>query len=111
MSIEKISLNFNKKVAYKSKNYSYESILLDNIQELANFIVDKRKELKFSIPEVRIEGDDSIEVKEKIMGMTVRQRKRLGINKSTLWYQKKKVTEGKKIKLYTKVSSKIRDKL
>ncbi len=109
MLIEKIMLNFNRKVAYKGKNYSYETILQDNIQELANFILDKRKELKFNIPEIRIERDDSIEVKKKILSMPVQERKRLGINKSTLWYQKKKVTEGKKIKLYTKVLSKIRN--
>jgi CRISPR-associated protein Cas1 len=46
-------------------------------------------------------------VREKILRMSVQERKNLGLNKSTLWYQKKKLTEGKKIKLYNKVLSKI----
>ncbi len=100
-------MKFNRKVPYNGKNHAYESILLDNIQELANFIVDKRKELTFSIPAVKIDRDDSIEVKKRLLSMSVQERKRLGINKSTLWYQKKKLTEGKKNKLYTKVSSRI----
>ncbi len=109
MLIEKIALNFNRKVAYRRKNYSYETILLDNVQELANFILDKRKELNFRIPEIKIERDDSIQMKRKIISMSAQERKRFGINKSTLWYQKKKLIEGKKIKLYTKVLSKIRN--
>ncbi len=107
MLIEKISLNFNRKVAYKGKNYSYESILLDNIQELGNFILDKRKELKFSIPRIKIERDDSIEVKEKILGMTPERRKRLGINKSTLWYQQKNISKDKQIKIYNRTLVKL----
>ena len=59
MSIEKISLNFNKKVAYKSKNYSYESLLLDNTQQLANFIAGKRKDLQFDIPIMKIDDGRS----------------------------------------------------
>jgi CRISPR-associated protein Cas1 len=39
--------------------------------------------------------------------MTPEQRKELGINKSTLWYIQKNLREGKKVKLYDKVKSKI----
>lgn len=46
--------------------------------------------------------------KKKILNMSVHERKRLGINKSTLWYQKRKLTTNKKIKLYNKVLSRIR---
>jgi hypothetical protein len=35
-------------------------------------------------------------------------RKRLGINKSTLWYQKKKVREGKTLRVYGKVLAKMK---
>ena len=108
MSIEKIDLNFNRKVAYKGKNYSYESILLDDVRQLANFILDKKKDLQFDIPEIEVERSDSKEIRQKILNMSLDERKRLGINKSTLWYQKKKLTEGKKINIYTKVLSKIR---
>ena len=42
--IEKINSNFNSKYNYKNqKNYSYQVILQDNIQQLSNFISDKKK--------------------------------------------------------------------
>jgi len=44
--IDKINSNFNAKHNYKNgKNYSYQIILQDNLQQLANFIVKKRKSL------------------------------------------------------------------
>ena len=44
MLIEKISLNFNRTTNYKANNkHSYQNILLDNIQQLANFVIGKKK--------------------------------------------------------------------
>ena len=39
--------------------------------------------------------------------MTPEERKRLGINKSTLFYMKKNLQEGKSIKIYDKVLTKL----
>jgi len=39
--------------------------------------------------------------------MTVEERKRLGINKSTLWYIKKNLSDGKISKIHEKVLLKI----
>jgi CRISPR-associated protein Cas1 len=105
--IEKISLNFNKKTDYKhGKQYSYQSILMDNVQQLANFLLDK-KELTFEIPTMKIQRNDHLEIKQKILGMSPEERKGLGINKSTLWYQKRNLMAGKKIKVYNKILAKL----
>lgn len=106
--IEKISLNFNRRAKYKGKNYSYQSILFDNTHQLANFIVGRGKhELEFVIPLIKIDRNDSLDVRRMILDMTPGQRKRLGINKSTLWYQKKNLAKGKKIKVYDKVLARL----
>lgn len=47
-------------------------------------------------------NDDS-ELREKILNMTTEERKNLGINKSTLWYIKKNLSEGKTSKIYPKI--------
>ena len=105
--IKKIHSNFNRKAPYKNnKNYSYHNILIDNVQNLANFILDKKK-LEFNIPKITISRNDAIDVKEKILNMSVEERKSLRINKSTLWYLKKNLESGKKTKIYNKVLSKI----
>ena len=107
--IEKINSNFNSKYNYKNnKQYSYQIILQDNLQQLANFIMDKKKEHGFNIPKLKLNRNDNLELKEKVLRMTVAERERLGINKSTLWYIKKNLSEGKTPKIYQKILLKIK---
>ena len=106
--IEKINLNFNFRYNYKNgKNYSYQIILQDNLRQLANFIVDKKKEFDFVIPKMNLNRNDDVELREKILNMSTDERKKLGINKSTLWYVKKNLSEGKTPKIYEKILLKI----
>ena len=107
--IEKINSNFNAKYNYKnSKRYSYQIILQDNMQQLANFVVDKEKEFDFGIPKMKIDRNDDVELREKILKMTTIERERLGINKSTLRHIQKNLSEGKTPKIYEKVLLKIK---
>ena len=108
MLIEKMNSNFNARYNYKNgKQYSYQIILQDNLQQLANFIVDKRKEFDFILPKMKLNRNDDVELREKILKMTPDDRRRLGINKSTLWYIKKNLAEGKTPKIYEKILLKI----
>ena len=105
--IEKISLSFNRAAKYRTgKNHTYQNILLDNVQQLANYIVGKREQMHFNVPLLKIRRNDSIELRQLILATTPAERKMLGINKSTLWYQKKQMAQGKKVKVYRKVLSK-----
>ena len=108
MLIEKINSNFNSRYNYKNgENYSYQIILQDNLQQLSNFIVEKTKGFNFIITKIKIGRNDNIELREKILNMISKERERLGINKSTLWYIKKSLFEGKTPKIYEKILFKI----
>ena len=98
--INKIRINFNSISKYKGKNRALEFTLLDNMRKLSDYVLGKSNILKFYVPEVNIDRNDDIEVRDRILSITPAERKRLGINKSTLWYQKKRIIEGKTIKLY-----------
>ena len=65
------------------------------------------KGLKFKIQNIIIHRNDDIEMEDKIMSIDPEKRKELKINKSTLWYQQKKIKEGKSIKLYNKTKVRI----
>ncbi|NDB88972.1 MAG: CRISPR-associated endonuclease Cas1 [Thaumarchaeota archaeon] len=106
--IEKIRINFNRKSPYKDKNSTYQNILYDNVQQLANFIADKIKRVEFVVPKMEINRDDTVLLRQKLLSMTPEQRKKLGINKSTLWYIKKNIQSKDKIKIYDKVLDKVR---
>ena len=91
--IEKINSNFNARYKYKNnKQYSYQIILQDALQQLGNFIVDKKREFEFIIPNMKLSRNDDVKLREKILNMTTDEQKRLGINKSTLWYIKKNMS-------------------
>lgn len=105
--IKYIQNNFNTAVPYNEKQFSYQFVLRDNVQKLANYIVDKQEVLQFNVPGVPIKRNDDNTTRDYIMNMTPEQRKELGINKSTLWYIQKNLREGKKVKLYDKVKAKM----
>jgi CRISPR-associated protein Cas1 len=107
MLIAKLKLNFNMSMPYKKKNYAYEHILMDSVQKLSNYIMDRDKTLAFDIPEVKITRDDDLELREFILNMRPEERRKLGINRNTLWYMRENLKKGKKIKLYEKVKDKI----
>jgi CRISPR-associated protein Cas1 len=108
--IEKIRLNFNSKAPYKGKNYSFSNILHENVLRLANYITDKTEKINFDVPKLGIKRNDDVTLQEKILSMTPSERKKLGINKSTLWYMKKNLKSGSKIKVYKNTFEKLRSK-
>jgi CRISPR-associated protein Cas1 len=105
--IEKVKVNFNMKVNYKGKNWSYENVLLDNVRTLANYIEGKTSTFTLNIPDLQLNRVDDVDLRNRIMNIAIEERKRLNINKSTLWYMQKNIREGKKIKIYSKVGGKL----
>jgi len=108
MLIEKIILNMDREVAYElNKQYSYQSILFDCAQQLANYTIGTRKHIQLNVSTTKIRRTDLLEVPEKILTLSPDERKGLGINRSTLWYQQKKLAGGKQVNAYSKIMSKL----
>ena len=104
--IEKIQGNFNKRYEFRNKQHTLENIMFENIRELSKYVLGKAMEMKFNIPNINIERNDNIEMRNKIVSIDPEKRKELKINKSTLWYQQKKIKEEKTIKVYNKTAGK-----
>ena len=64
--------------------------------------------LKYSHATNRETKSREASIRSKVLILTPEDRKKLGINKSTLWYMQKHVREGKRIKVYGKVMGKIK---
>ena len=105
--IEKIKNNFNKRYEFRNKQHTLGNIMFENVRELSRYISGKIKTLDFNIPDIEISRNDTINIKNKIISIDPEKRKALKINKSTLWYQQKKIKEGKTIKLYNNTKVKI----
>ena len=67
----------------------------------------KSGKLQFNIPEFKIKREDNTDIRNKVFGLTPQDRKKLGINKSTLWYMQKHIKDDKRIKVYGKVKLKL----
>ena len=104
---EKIKNNFNKRYEFRNKQHTLENIIFENVRELSRYTSGKAKTLEFKIPDIAISRNDTIDVKNRIISIDPEKRKALKINKSTLWYQQKKIKEGKTIKMYNKTKVKI----
>ena len=105
--IEKIKNNFNKRYEFRNTQHTLDNIMFENVRELSRYISGKTKALDFKIPDIEISRNDTIDVKNRIMSIDPEKRKALKINKSTLWYEQKKIKEGKIIKMYNKTKVKI----
>ena len=106
--IEKIKNNFNQRYEFRNKQYALENIMFENIRELSRYVIGNSKSLEFAIPDIAIKRNDNSEIRDKIMSIDPEKRKELKINKSTLWYQQKKIKEAKTIKIYNKTKVKIK---
>jgi len=105
--IEKIKKNFNQCYEFRNKQYALENIMFENVRELSKYITGNTKQFEFSIPEIEIKRNDNFQVRDKIMSIDPGKRKELKINKSTLWYQQKKIKREKTIKIHNKTRRKI----
>jgi hypothetical protein len=70
--------------------------------------LDKNRILEFDVPTLEIKRNDNLDIKQRILVMNLEERKRLGISKSGLRYQKKKLASRGSVKLYDKVLQKIK---
>jgi len=104
--IEKIKNNFNQRYEFRNKQHT-ENIMFENIRELSRYVIGNSKSLEFTIPDIEIKRNDNSQIRDKILSIDPEKRKELKINKSTLWYQQKKIKEGKTIKIYNKTKVKI----
>jgi len=77
--------------------------MFENVRELSRYISGKTKKLEFRIPDIAMSRNDNTEMRNKVMSIDPEKRKELKINKSTLWYQQKKIKVRKSIKMIAKI--------
>ena len=89
--IEKIKNNFNKRYEFRNKQYVLDVIMFENVRGLSRYISGKAKTLEFRIPDITISRNDTVDIRNKILSIDPEKRKALKINKSTLWYDRKRL--------------------
>jgi CRISPR-associated protein Cas1 len=73
---KRIKSNFNLKVSYGIEYFAYQSILYNNLSQLTQFIAEKKKTLEIKVPPIKINRDDNLELRNRILSMTTDERKK-----------------------------------
>ncbi len=73
--------------------------IIRNTRILARYLVGKTSKLVFDLQPIEVVRNDTLFAKELLLGKTARQ---LNMNKSTHWYQKKRLIDYGSIRLYSK---------
>ena len=80
---------------------TWETALLREAQRFAEEVSTERRKtrafsLKLPLPEIHPETLEGADLTAKIADLTVAQARKLGIPKTTLWYQQKRLREGRR---------------
>jgi hypothetical protein len=92
---------------------TWETALLREAQRFAEEVsTERRKPRAFSfdlpMPEIHPETLEGAALTARIADLTVPEARKLGIPKTTLWYQQKRLREGAPVRVYRKVERRLR---
>jgi len=106
--LELLKDRFNSGVKYKGKTWKWDTVILNKTQELARFLLDKSRQIDFIEPHPTLQRDDTQDLRKRILDLTQREAKELGIAKSTLHYLRVKASGPHTIKVYQKVRDRLK---
>ncbi|MGP8073995.1 MAG: CRISPR-associated endonuclease Cas1 [Thermoplasmata archaeon] len=107
--VDRLSANMNRKVMTGGRNYSYETLVLEAGRKLARHLTSPKVPFDLSYPlEVRESGHVGPEDTARVASMTYAEGRALGISKAGLWDMKRRAADGRPMKLYSKVRSRLR---
>ncbi len=83
----------------KGKHWKWDTIIQKKTEELGRFLLGKTESLDFCEPVPKIVRSDSLEMRKRILELSQKQAKELGISKSTLNYLRKNAKENNLLSL------------
>jgi len=105
--LELLKERFNSGVRYKGKHWKWDTVILKKTEELGRFLLGKSESVDFNEPNPKIVRSDSLEMRKRILKLTQKQAKELGISKGTLSYLRKNPKENKSFRVYEKVAARL----
>ena len=105
--LEELRSHLNSKVSYNGKYHSWDGILKLKTQELARYLLGRSKELDFRDPQADLGMSTRDELRERTLTLTLLEARKIEIEKSTLWYLKKRARSYRPLRLYRKVRNRV----
>ena len=96
---------FNSGVKYKDKTWKWDTTILNKTKELARFLLCKSESIDFVEPAPSLMRSDCQELRNRILELSAREARKLGIDKSTLHYLRKRARDKRPFKVYWKTEN------
>jgi len=105
--MQEIESVFNKRVSYRMGGMMWCNVINMKAQELAHYILGKKSRIDFSEPKLELNMEDDFKLRQKILSLSQKEAKEIGIGKSSLHYLRKHAKNDKSFKVYEKVKEKL----
>jgi len=87
----------------------WDTVILRKCQELARYLLGKTDRFDLKTPRPVLERSDTREMREKILSLSGREARGLGLGKSTVHYLRKRAREQEPFRIYEPVLAKLRE--
>jgi len=101
---------FNSGVSYNSHVLKWDTVIEQKTMELSRYLTGKSNLPDLSDPKPELDRTDSLELRKRILSLSVSEAKELGIGKSTLHYLRKKARNEHSFMVYEKALTKVQSK-
>jgi CRISPR-associated protein Cas1 len=98
---------FNSGVTYDGKRVTWDTLILRKCQELARYLLGNTAKFDLVNPKPTLDREDAQVLKKKIQSLSGAEARKLGLNKSTLHYLRKRARDRKPFKVYEPVLEKL----
>jgi CRISP-associated protein Cas1 len=106
--MDRLSANLNRKVSVHGRAMSFETAISEDVRRLARHLTEPKARFDLSLPfAVGESGHVEVDLKAKVETMTYAEARSLGISKAGLWAIKQRAAEGRPLRLYRKIASRI----
>ena len=105
--IDRLRARFNSDVNYKGRVLKWDTVIQEKTTELSRFLIGKSQEVNFMEPCLILERSDDLAIRKRILSLSQEDAGKLGIEKSTLHYLRKKAGYRASFQVYTKVRERL----
>jgi len=98
---------FNSGVVYGGRRLMWDTVILRKCHELARYLLGVCRSFELASPRPVLEESDTRQLREKILGLSPSEARKLGIGKSTLHYLREKIARHDEFRVYSKVRKKL----
>jgi len=104
--LEMLKTKFNTGAQYNGKTCKWDTVIFEKTKELRRFLVRSR-DVDFVEPAPVLLRTDARELRGRILALSISDARRLGINKSTLHYLRKRARSSGRLRVYANVQDRL----